>query len=135
MKLEDINKAFEYARMKHAGQLRRGGKDYITHPIRVSEKVADEYKVVALLHDVIEDTDATLDDIERLFGEAVRCSVDCLTHRVGENYEDYIKRVLTDKIAIGVKIHDILDNLGDSPSVNAINKGTEALKILLLSRI
>ena len=68
--------AFNYADKAHAGQLRKDGSPYITHPLAVAEIVADleldtDSIIAALLHDVIEDTDATHEDIAKLFGHTV----------------------------------------------------------------
>lgn len=78
-------RALSYAAKKHAGQMRRDGTEYIFHPIRVSEKLRD-YGVTdeivtssALLHDTLEDTDATLEELRNLFGEEVANTVSWLT--------------------------------------------------------
>lgn len=130
--MEVYKKALIFATKAHAGQKRRNGNNYIIHPIRVSQEVETEYqRVCALLHDVVEDTDVTLDQIRNEIGMEVAETVDCLTHRKGESYDDYITRVLTDRDAVAVKIADICDNLSDSPSENAINKSARALERLL----
>ena len=69
-----INQAVDYAANKHANQVRKDGSPYIIHPLAVSEIVAEigldtDSLVAALLHDCIEDTDSTHDDLSRLFGE------------------------------------------------------------------
>jgi len=78
-------RALSYAAKKHAGQMRRDGTEYIFHPIRVSEKLKD-YGVTdeiitssALLHDTLEDTNATLEELRNLFGEEVANTVSWLT--------------------------------------------------------
>jgi (p)ppGpp synthase/HD superfamily hydrolase len=126
--------ALMFIARKHAGQKRRNGNPYIIHPIRVSQEVHSiTEKVVALLHDVVEDTDATFADIERLFGPEVCVAVEALTHRKGESYDDYIRRVKVNPISAAVKIADIADNLADSPSDHAIEKSARALDILVCS--
>lgn len=125
-------KALQFITNKHQGQKRRNGNPYIIHPIRVSQEVSgDTEKVVALLHDVVEDTETTLAEIENLFGKEVSEAVDALTHRKGESYHDYILRVGKNKIATAVKIADISDNLADGPSEHAINKSANALDMLI----
>ncbi len=83
--LEVVQKAFEFANEAHKGVRRRSGEPYILHPIAVAKIVVSKiglgYKsiVAALLHDVVEDTDYTVDDIRNLFGEKVATIVDGLT--------------------------------------------------------
>ena len=84
-KVERITKAFNFANQAHAGVKRRSGEPYIMHPIAVARIVCREMGLgstsicSALLHDVVEDTDATLDDLEREFGHDVRVIVDGVT--------------------------------------------------------
>lgn len=116
----------------HAGQKRRNGNPYIIHPIRVSQEVhSDLEKVVALLHDTVEDSTATNEQIKELFGEEVAIAVEALTHRKDEPYTDYIARVKVNPVAMAVKIADISDNLSDSPSDKAIEKMARALEYLI----
>jgi GTP diphosphokinase / guanosine-3',5'-bis(diphosphate) 3'-diphosphatase len=118
-----------YAEACHKDQVRKvSGQPYITHPIRVSERVRTSFqRVVALLHDTIEDTDTTFNDIAEVFGFRVAQVVGILTHKNGEKYDDYITRVLSDPDAIAVKIADICDNLNDHPSENMLRKSFRAL--------
>src|SRR3989339_1137512 len=84
-----INKAFEFAVKAHGGEKRKSGEPYVLHPIAVAEIVSREIGlgtrsiVCALLHDVVEDTEYTLDDIEREFGPKVRLIIDGLTKITG----------------------------------------------------
>lgn len=65
-------KALEFATLKHKGQVDKGGTDYILHPITVASFLdTEEEKVVALLHDTVEDTDTSIEEIEELFGTKV----------------------------------------------------------------
>jgi len=108
-----FDKAMEIAVRAHANQKDRYGKPYILHPIRVMMKVASELeKTVALLHDIVEDSPWTLDDlIQEGFPEEVVHAVECLTKRENEPYFDYIERVLKDPLSIRVKIADLEDNM------------------------
>lgn len=116
----------------HAGQKRRNGNAYIIHPIRVSQEVhSDTEKVVALLHDTVEDTKATLSEIKDIFGLEIARAVDAITRRKEEDYMDYIKRLKMNPLAVTVKIADISDNLSDSPSDAAIKKSATALELLI----
>ena len=82
---ELVLKAFEFANEAHKGVRRRSGEPYILHPIAVAKIVVDEIGLgcksicAALLHDVVEDTDFTVEDIERLFGDKIASLVDGLT--------------------------------------------------------
>ena len=127
-----FNYAKDYANEKHEGQLRLGGERFFIHPLRVCQRVKTILQqTIAILHDTVEDTDATLEEIEKKFGKEVADGVDAMTHRVGESYHDYITRVLTNPDAVAVKIADICDNLNDDPSQNAIKKGLGGLARLL----
>lgn len=124
--------ALEFIAEKHKGQKRLNGNPYIIHPIRVSQEVSGELeKVCALLHDTVEDTITTLEDIEQIFGEEVAVVVEVLTHRKGESYADYIARIKMNSLATNIKIADISDNLSDSPSAHAIEKSAKALDYLI----
>jgi GTP pyrophosphokinase len=83
--IDQIQKAFEFANEAHKGVRRRSGEPYILHPIAVAKIVVSNiglgYKsiIAALLHDVVEDTDYTVEDLSSLFGEKVATLVDGLT--------------------------------------------------------
>ncbi len=125
-------KALTFITKRHSGQKRRNGNPYIIHPIRVSQEVHSiTEKVVALLHDVIEDTKTTLQEVEEAFGTEVADAVEALSRREKEDYMVYIRRVKLNPIALSVKIADISDNLSDSPSDSAITKSAEALEYLI----
>jgi len=102
----------------HGGVPRRfGGEPYCIHPIAVAESLRDydiEYQIVALLHDIVEDTDVTLELLKDLgFPKYIRSAVDAITHRKDESYADYIKRCNKNEIARLVKTADMLHNLMD----------------------
>ena len=112
MKTDGIEKAIRMALEAHLDQKDKGGQPYILHPLRIMNSVNHyEEKIVALLHDVVEDSDITLTDLQNEgFSEEVIFAVDCLTKRTEENYEDYLKRVAQSEIARSVKIADLTDN-------------------------
>ena len=123
--------ALAFAARKHAGTYRRDSSNYIIHPIRVSQGVkTSRQKIIALLHDVLEDTEATYMEVLEMFGPEIAGPVDALTRRKGEEYFDYIKRVVRYPDATAVKIADIADNLSDAPSAKAIRKSAEAITYL-----
>jgi (p)ppGpp synthase/HD superfamily hydrolase len=97
----------------HAGQVDRAGHPYILHVLRVVCRVYDRTaQLTAVLHDVVEDTPVTLEEL-RLMGypEAVVAAVDCLTRRDGESYEDYIERLSANPLAVRVKLSDLEDHM------------------------
>lgn len=126
-------KALEFSATKHAGHKRRNGDAYIIHPIRVSQEVkTPEQKVIALLHDTLEDTETTAIELTGVFGLDVAHAVVALSHRKEEPYEDYITRVIAaGENAIRVKIADIADNLSDAPTSKAIKQSSAAITRLV----
>ena len=126
----------------HAGQVDKSGKPYILHPLRLMLKfeTLDE-QVVSVLHDVVEDSDVTLDELRQLgLSEHVIRAIDCLSKRPGEVYEDFIARIRPDELARKVKIEDIRDNLNltrlptlEAKDLERIAKYHKALRYLLLS--
>lgn len=107
-----LEAAIRIAVAAHAGQSDKGGAPYITHPLRLMAAVDGESaKIVALLHDVIEDTSVGLDDLRREgFSEDVLSAVDILTHRRNEPYADYVVRCKSHPLARQVKLADLADN-------------------------
>ncbi len=113
---ERLKKALEFATRKHKGQFRRGGEEYITHPMAVEEIIASEgfgedYRIAALFHDLLEDTDATEEEILNLGGEGVLTAVKLLTKTEGYVMAEYIAGIKEDPIAKAVKAADRLHNL------------------------
>jgi (p)ppGpp synthase/HD superfamily hydrolase len=105
--------AIRLAVEKHAGQVEKpGGTPYVLHPLRVMQRVADpEAKVVAVLHDVVEDTGTSPDDLRRLgFAERVVQGVLSVTRRADESYADFVARAKADPLGRAVKLADIEDN-------------------------
>jgi len=125
------------AKNAHAGQTRRDGVTaYFTHPARVAEELrkngfSEEYRAVAYLHDVIEDTGVTAEHLDELgVVRSVIDSVLAMTKRAGESYDYYLTRVVQDEMARIVKIFDIKDNLSDSPTEKQKEKYARALEFL-----
>ena len=97
----------------HRGQRDKMGEPYIRHVVRVAETVSDEARIPALLHDVLEDGDlGPAGLVESGVPDAIVTTIETLTRRDGEAYEDYIERVATDPVARAVKLADLADNLG-----------------------
>ena len=110
------NKALEFATLKHSGQMRKGGEPYITHPITVSQYVRDkglgiDYQIAALFHDLLEDTDATEQEILELSNVDVLEAVKLLTKQDGYVMADYVEAIKNNPIAFEVKESDRLHNL------------------------
>jgi (p)ppGpp synthase/HD superfamily hydrolase len=105
--------ALEIAVTAHQGQTDRYGAPYILHPLRVMERVDTEIeKIVAILHDVVEDTKWTFDDLRREgFSDEIIQALDCLTKREGEAYEDFVNRSAGNSLARRVKLADLEDNM------------------------
>lgn len=108
-----LEKAIQIALTAHRGQIDRGGELYILHPIRVmiAQKTTTE-KICAILHDVVEDTDVTLDYLSREgFTHEMLVAIEALTKLDGEEYEDYIGRITLNTVAMKVKLADLKDNM------------------------
>lgn len=100
-----------FARKYHGDFIGKDGHLYIEHPLAVAARFDDEVtKAAAVLHDVVEDTDATLEQIELEFGADVAMLVDNLTKRDGESKQDALKRSLSDPRSAAIKISDALNN-------------------------
>ena len=110
---ELYDKALQIAVRAHKGQKDKAGHDYILHPIRVSERCDDpRAKIVALLHDTIEDTDVTADYLrEEGFTEEIVEAVLAVTRREGEEYDDYVRRAAQNELGRMVKRADLEDNM------------------------
>lgn len=125
--LEKIHRAFLYAKEKHAHQVRRSGEPYIIHPVAVAEiltsfRVDPASIISAILHDVVEDTDTPLKEIETEFGQVISSLVDGLTkigkikfssqeERMAENFRKMIIAMAKDFRVILVKLADRLHNM------------------------
>lgn len=97
----------------HHGQKDRGGEPYILHPLRLMLRFENEVdRIVAVLHDVVEDSDLTLDDIRDIgYSEEIVAALDGITRRKGESYEDFVTRSLQNPISRRVKLADLEDNM------------------------
>jgi (p)ppGpp synthase/HD superfamily hydrolase len=110
--MNDLERAIDIALDAYAGQTDKAGATYIRHPLRVMERMETERgRVVAVLHDVVEDADYSLADIEAAFDTEVRDAVAALTKRDGESYDEFAERAAANPLARNVKIADIEDNM------------------------
>lgn len=108
-----LDKALLLAVIGHGGQEDKGQNSYIRHPLRVMEKMdSEDEMIVAVCHDLIEDTEFNLQDLEHLgFTLNQLKSLDALTKREGEHYAERIERVANSTVARKIKVEDIKDNL------------------------
>jgi (p)ppGpp synthase/HD superfamily hydrolase len=109
---EQTKKAIKLSFQAHAGQLDKCGLPYVTHPLHLAEQMPDEdCTVAALLHDVAEDTDYSLEDLGRMgFPPRALEAVALLTHDPAEPYLDYVARVKQNPVARTVKLADLRHN-------------------------
>lgn len=115
----DIQKCIEFMKTKHAGQKRKQGTPYYTHPLSVQnmlkEKGFDEdCQVAALFHDLLEDTNCTESEILELSNEKVLKAVKLLTKTEGYIMSEYIENISKNNIAKMVKLADRIHNLSES---------------------
>jgi GTP pyrophosphokinase len=145
---DEIERAFDFACERHADQLRHSGDEFITHPVGVAQicagmRLDTETLCAALLHDTVEDTTASLDDIRSEFGEEIALLVDGVTKLTGmnfesrderqaENYRKMMVAMATDVRVILIKLADRLHNmrtLGALPKQKQTLKSHETLEI------
>lgn len=133
------NKAMQIAYRAHHGQLDKSGIPYVFHPYHLAEQMPDEYTTcVALLHDVVEDTDVTLEQLSQVFPKEVVDAVALMTHTADTDYLSYVERIKNNPIAKTVKLADLRHNSDqtrlDEPDEAAIRRWEEkyskALRIL-----
>lgn len=138
-----VDFAKSISRKAHASQMYNGTEQYYLHPLRVWETVMsngapDPVQIVALLHDLVEDTAYTVEDIRNLFGDTVADAVGVITrNKEGETYAQYIERVKVNRIAREVKLADLKDNLShcrdlptDHPKRSLISRYENAIAAL-----
>lgn len=136
----NLEKAIQIAVEAHAGTKDKGGEAYILHPISVMMRVeTEEEKIVAILHDVVEDTDWTFDALRKEgFSETVIEALETVTkYSEEEDYDDFIQRSLKNDIGRKVKIADLRENLDVTrigelypKDIERINKYKRALQTL-----
>ena len=103
--------AMTVAYQAHHGQIDHGNMPYIFHPYHLAEQMQDEYTTcAALLHDVVEDTNVTLEELSKIFPTEVIEAVALLTHDDNTDYFDYVTAIKENPIARAVKIADLKHN-------------------------
>lgn len=112
---ELTNKAMRIAYEAHAGQVDKSGTPYVFHPYHLAEQMGDELTTcAALLHDVVEDTGITLDELSMEFPPEVVEALALLTHDPAVPYLDYVSKVAEDPIARAVKLADLAHNMDET---------------------
>ena len=114
----------------HHGQQDKAGAPYVLHPLRVMLRMTSEEEMItAVLHDVVEDTPYTLQDLRQAgYSEHVLAALDGVTRREGESYEEFIERVLPNALASKIKIADLEDNMDLRRISNPQEQDMERLK-------
>ena len=133
-------KAMKFAYQAHQGQTDKSGLPYIYHPMHIAEQMEDESTTVcALLHDVVEDTHYTLEDlIKQGYPSEIIEALSLLTHNKDISYMDYVRKINSNKIASTVKLADLQHNSDlsrleviDDDALKRIEKYRKAMQILL----
>ncbi|MGV3709508.1 MAG: HD domain-containing protein [Gemmatimonas sp.] len=111
--MSTLERAIVIAAEAHAGQQDKAGESYILHPLRVMQRVStNDARIVAVLHDVVEDTPWTLQQLSAEgFSSAIVDAVDALTRREHESYDAFVIRAGKNAIARSVKLADLADNM------------------------
>ena len=109
---QTLERAIAIAATAHAGQVDKGGAPYILHPLKVMLRMTTlEERIVAVLHDVVEDCDISLDDLRKEgFSEEVLTAIQSVTKVPGESYEDFVERAAQNPIGRVVKLADLEEN-------------------------
>lgn len=132
-------KALKLCFEAHKEQVDKTGMPYVFHPFHLAEQMDDEISTVcALLHDVVEDTDLTLENLTEMgFPREVTEALALLTHAPDVPYMDYVKKISTNTVATKVKIADLTHNSDvtrldevDEYAIKRAKKYEEALKLL-----
>ena len=135
----NTKKAMRLCYAAHHGQFDKSGVPYVFHPYHVAEQMDSENTVIAaLLHDVVEDTETTLDDLKRMgFDKEVIAAISLLTHQDGVPYLDYVAEIAKNPIARAVKLADLRHNMDltrleqvDDKARERIEKYKQAVSLL-----
>ena len=131
-------KALKISFDAHKDQVDKSGMPYVYHPFHLAEQMDDEYSTcVALLHDVVEDTDTTLDDLAKIFPKEVTDAIALMTHDDSVPYLEYVKTIKSNPIASKVKLADLKHNSDltrldtvDDKALERVEKYKKAIEIL-----
>ncbi len=128
--MSTLARAIAIAAEAHVDQREKSGVPYILHPIRIMLRMSTEAEMmVAILHDVVEDTPWTLDQLRKEgFPEEVVEAVDCVTRRETESYAEFVERARYNPVARKVKLADLEDNMDIRRLPDVTEKSLERLK-------
>ena len=128
--MSTLERAIEIAARAHAGQVDKAGSPYILHPLRVMLSVGrPEERITAVLHDVVEDAEVTLEDLRREgFSAEVLGALEALTKHPGEERLSAAARAVKNPIARNVKMADVRDNMDLSRIANPTPKDHERIE-------
>ncbi|MEK4427722.1 HD domain-containing protein [Paenibacillus sp. FSL M7-0802] len=127
--VNNLNNAISIAATMHNGQVDKGGNPYILHPLRIMMKMqSNEEQIVAVLHDILEDTTMTEEKLSEDFTSQIIDAVIALTRQENESYMDFIRRCKQNELARKVKIADIEDNMDLSRIEQPTKKDYERIK-------
>lgn len=127
-----LEKSEELIKKLFEGKVDKGGFPYLVHLHEVSSRVEGENsKIIGLLHDVLEDTDTTRDDLIKMgYSERIVSAIETLTRKKGEDYNDYIERIIAsnDEDALNVKLADLNHNMDISRIKNPTFKDVDRIE-------
>lgn len=136
---EQTKKALKLCFLAHRDQVDKSGMPYVFHPFHLAEQMMDEdTTVVALLHDVVEDTPHTLDDLKKMgFSSQIIEAISLMTHEPGVPYMDYVQNIKENAIARAVKLADLKHNsdltrldIIDDRAKQRVEKYAQAIRLL-----
>lgn len=135
---DNTKKAMKICFKLHKEQVDKSGLPYVLHPIHLAEQMTDENScIVALLHDTVEDTDYTIEEIRTEFGDEIADAITLLTHESSVDYIDYVGKIKKNPLAAKVKIADLIHNSTLSRlneitemDIKRVKKYEEAIKLL-----
>lgn len=128
--MSTLARAIALAAVAHQEQFDKAGAPYILHPLRMMQQMrTEEEKIVAVLHDVVEDTAWTFEQLRTEgFSETILAALDGVTGRAGESYEAFIARAQANPIARRVKLADLQDNMDTRRIRTLTDKDIERLR-------
>lgn len=120
--MSNLNKAISIAATAHDGQFQKNGLPYILHPIHVMNNVNSlNEKIVAILHDVVEDTEVSIEKLQTEgFSNEITEAISLLTKTEGTEYTSYIEKIKSNELAKTVKLADMKHNI-DCLRLNELN--------------
>ena len=126
---DNTRKAIKIAFDAHMGQLDKSGVPYILHPIHLAEQMKTEEEcIVALLHDTVEDTNVTFEQLEKEFSKTVIDALKLLTHDKSVEYMEYVRKIKDNPIARKVKLADLYHNSDISRLLVVTGKDTNRIE-------